>query len=288
MDLKIFLTLFFISINCFAIDSVHVRPPDTSKDKRLLYTNEIIKEALEITKSEYGPTKTIQTPAMNNARALDFLTGNVFKNFVLKLSYGPELDNKPIIPILFPIDLGIVGKRVCFVTKNKKEEFSKIRTLNELKKFTIVQGNLWQDTAILKNSGLKVIETPKHDSLFHLVAKGRMDLFCRGANELWQEYIDNKDQIPDLTYDEAILITYDMPRFLYVHEDNKVLKERLEKGIIELYKSGKLYFIWDKYYKESVMALKLKDRKSIYLDNPFLKNLKFNYKKYYLNDFNNQ
>ena len=58
----------------------------------------------------------------------------------------------------------------------------------------------------------KVVEVSRYESLFRMVAINRFDLFCRGTNELLEEFNAHRD-IPDLTYDEAISIAYPMPRF---------------------------------------------------------------------------
>jgi hypothetical protein len=61
-----------------------------------------------------------------------------------------------------------------------------VQSLEQLKKYTIGQGIGWQDAKILQHNGLNVVDVDAYESLFKMVAAGRIDLFCTGANQLMQ------------------------------------------------------------------------------------------------------
>lgn len=185
----------------------------------------------------------------------------------------------------FPIDLGIVGYRVCFLSKNIKDKVARAKTLETLLQFTHGQGVGWSDTAILENSGMKVMSINSYESLFYLVAANRFDLFCRGANELLDEYNTYKT-IKDLTYDTSMSIAYPLPRFFYTHKSNIKAMERVYKGLITAYKDGSLKKLWLKSYKKSIDFVKLHNRRIHWIENPNLKSIKSNeYRQYFYDPF---
>jgi len=279
--------IFFSSLNSIAVEDVknstiseiHFRAPESSKDIRFDYDTELLKLALEKTKLEYGEFNLKKTPPMNFARALNFVENNSLKNFIIKQSYSDKLLTKDVVYADFPVDLGVVGYRICFVTKEKEKSFENVKSLDELKKFSHGQGKGWLDVDILRNSNLEVTETVVYESLFKMVAKGRIDLFCRGANELFGEFDERKD-LENLIYDKKILIYYPLPRFFISNKANKRLIERVEKGLVIAFKDGSLKKLWDKKYKSYIDRAKLKSRTKIYLENPFIKNNSLKYFKY--------
>jgi hypothetical protein len=102
--------------------------------------------------------------------------------------------------------------------------------VDQLKKYSIGQGIGWADSLILRHNGFRVIEVQNYDSLFKMVAAGRIDLYCRGVNELRKEY-ESYRYITRLTYDESFALAYPLPRFYYMGAFNKDAKERMEVGL---------------------------------------------------------
>jgi hypothetical protein len=80
----------------------------------------------------------------------------------------------------FPIDRGVVGYRVAFVSKETKEKLKSVETIEDLRQFTFLQGTGWQDVDILRKNDFKVIESAYYEPMFKMVARNRADLFIRG------------------------------------------------------------------------------------------------------------
>ena len=119
-----------------------------------------------------------------------------------------------------------------------------------------------------------------------MVISGRIDLFCRGANELHNEYNSYKN-VGDLLYDQSFAIYYALPRYFYLHKKSILAKERIEKGLIAAFADGSLRTLWLKHYLPSIQLANLKKRKIYTIENPLIRLLPKDYDKYFYNPVNN-
>jgi hypothetical protein len=260
---------------------VSLRSPETKDDKREEYNFELVTLALERTRKEYGDYRIAKIPPMNTARSFYSLEEDIYPNLLIELTYQQKLEQKlDLIYVNFPVDLGIVGYRVCFASPAIYPKLKNVRTLDDLKQFSIGQGVAWADSDILRHNGLNVIEISSFNSLFNMVEYGRIDLFCRGANELQPEYDALKDT-GNLLYDEYFVLHYSMPRFYYLNKRNQLAKERIEKGLMIAYQDGSVKALWEKHFLASVEFVKLKQRREFKLENPFITPLQEHYEKYF-------
>jgi hypothetical protein len=251
---------------------------ETELDKRREYPQQLLQLALEKTIDKYGEYKLVPSPMLNTARAIKLAEENKLENFFVRQSVSKDLLNKMgYVP--FPVDLGIVGYRVFFVSPSAKEKLKSVKTIDELKKFTIVQGIGWLDSDILKENGFNVEIGTNYNGLFKMVAENRVDLFPRGANELLIEY-QNFKKIINIQYDKNLLLYYPLPRFFFTHKSNKEAIKRIYEGLIAAYEDGSLLELWNRYYRKSVEFANLKNRKMFKLENPFLTGIDTSYEKY--------
>ncbi len=287
---KIFLGLSLIVASQFAIANsdfvVSYRTPvisDTTSTYHDFYTA-LLKLALEKTRPTYGDYKMKGVPpSMSLLRSLSDAVDNNYPNLTIEVGYEEKLtDSGMLTYINIPIDGGIFGYRVCFTNPAIKEQLKKVNSLNDLRKFTIAQGVGWVDTEILRANGLNVVEISNYDGIFKMVAAGRVDLFCRGANQLKSEVAEFKS-LAKLTYDESFVLVYPLPRFFYLNAKNTLAKERIQTGLQIAFKDGSFKKLWQNHYQSSIDFSKLHQRKHIYLENPLLKNLPLDYKQYFMN-----
>jgi hypothetical protein len=226
---------------------------------------EMVKLSLEETRPKYGNYRLEAVPTiLSLERARYELKRDTYSNlFITAGGIEGQTDNN-LITIDFPVDLGILGYRVCFVNPQLKEKIGKVTSLKELRKYSIGQGTGWPDNAILKHNGFHVIEVPLHSSLLKMVASGRVDLFCRGINELKDEY-DLYHQMGNLVYDESFALVYPFKWNLYLNKNSVLAKERIEAGLKIAHANGSLKRLWLKYYKDNVAFANLKSRHIYYL-----------------------
>jgi hypothetical protein len=276
----VYIPILGISKNIFVYHS-----QDNDKDTRKLYEIEVLKLALDKTIDKYGDYELIPSAKMNIKRAILTLQQNLIENFILKMSATKEFMDE-LSYANFPIDRGVLGYRVSFISPLMKERIKDINTLEELKKLSIGQGVGWLDTEILKYNGFNVKVISNYDGFFYMISLNRIDLFSRGINEILSEY-KSFAHIKNLDYDRTFLLHYPLPRFFFAHKSNQKSIERIEKGLIIAFEDGSLDKLFDKYYKPSIDFLNLKDRKLYMLENPFLEGIDNNYEKYIFNPFKN-
>ncbi|WP_062060898.1 hypothetical protein [Cellvibrio sp. OA-2007] len=259
---------------------VRHRTPQNVGAFRLMYDIDVLRLALEKTRATYGDYQLQAIPPTNVVRTLYSLHNNTYPNLVLGASYDKkleELDDLTYIP--FPLNLGIIGYRICFVNPLIKEEVQQVINLDELRRYTIGQGEGWADVKILRHNGFNVSEVGNYKNLFKMVVGGRFDLLCRGANELMKEY-KQFQHIGNLTYDDSFALVYRLPRFFYLNKNNIALKQRLQEGIKIAYADGSLLKLWRQHNLPSIQFTRLPERKLFFLENPSVNDLPKDYEQY--------
>lgn len=275
------LFVFAAQTRAFAQTVFTHRVPEAYASATPSYEVSVLKLALDKTRDEYGPYEFKPAPQINQNRVLQSIKTDTFPNYFASLGYNEDYNKSPEITyIRFPIDLGVLSYRTCFVSTDMLDEVAKINTLDELRALSIGQGRGWVDVTILKHNGFKVVEAEPYPILFKMVAAHRFDLLCRGANEIKEEY-DRWNKTDGLGYDRHLLIYYPMPIFFYTNSKNKDAIARVTKGLRKAYADGSLLALWRKQHQASVDFAGLNKRKVFRLDNPLVKSIDFDYAKYF-------
>lgn len=92
---------------------------------------------------------------MNKQRAILTLRSNSLENFIIKLSTSKKMVEE-FSYIHFPVDRGIVGYRIAFLSPAMEQKIQTLDSVDSLKKYMIVQGRGWLDTEILRYNGFRV------------------------------------------------------------------------------------------------------------------------------------
>jgi len=271
--MRLYLSLFFytllFTLNASADSVFTYRDKESKHDTRHDYDRKLMELALQKTEQKYGPFKL--QPSMegaNEKRVVMLALSGVYENFFFKAAASAEMLEK-FAYVPFPIDRGIVGYRVAFVSEQTKNKLASVKTLEDLKQFSILQGVGWHDTKILEQSGFKVIQFGHYDPMFKMIANNRADLFTRGANEIRSEWLTHYN-MKNLTYDETILLHYPFPRFLFTQKNNTKAIERITEGIMMAYEDGSLLELWNHEYQASIDFSSLKTRRVFELNNPVM------------------
>lgn len=253
------------------------RAPYSDGDKHHIYSTQLLRLALEKTRKEYGDFTLRPIPRRNYARAVKAAVDDAYPNLIIETSYEQALTHHAKLDFInFPMDLGVLGYRVCFINPELKASGKQIATLEQLRQYSFVHGVGWADTIIFRHNGLKVQEIENFNGIFLMVIGGRVDFFCRGANEILGE-LEQFSNLKELTIDEQFLLVYPLPRFFYLNGNNKLAKKRIELGLQRAYADGSLQALWKANFLPSLELVGLAQRKVIRLENPLLGNLKLSF-----------
>ncbi|WP_432452335.1 MULTISPECIES: hypothetical protein [unclassified Agarivorans] len=274
------LTLYFVglSFSSLATTIYTCRGKESPNDIRAEYDIALFRLALDKTVSTHGEYQLNIIPNMNTSRGLKAALANTWPNFFTKQSVSKKrLEQLSYVD--FPVDLGVVGYRIFFVSPQAKDKLDEVENIEQLKSFTIGQGIGWLDSEILKHNGFRVILGSPYESLFKMVAKGRFDLFSRGSNEIYAEYQVHQS-IGDLLIDKRLALYYPLPRFFFSHHSNVEATQRIKQGLLMAYDDGSLMKLWNQYYADSIRLVELKNRKIFQIENPFLQGIDNSYQQY--------
>lgn len=249
---------------------VTLRAPDSDTDMRNDYIRDAVQLALDKTRGSDGPYQLQLSPLMNKSRALLEAARRAVPNFLV--ATGPEVGRAAgLVPVLFPIHLGVNRYRVCFVHAPRQAAVrAAVRAADGLAAVAAlrhVQGRDWADVAVMRANGFKVVEVNTYEGLFDLVAVGRADLFCRNVLEVGHE-IQAHQGVKGLALDDSLLLSYDLPQYLYTHPDNRVAIDRIERGLRLAFADGSLQALLRRYLQPSLARLNLPQRKLFTLETP--------------------
>lgn len=243
------------------------------------YDKSLLILALEKTKPTHGDYRLNPLPYIPGPRRVEALHQNAIPNLVSVRGYSLDASHQALRHIHFPVELGALGWRICFVHRDNQAKIAAATTLKELTQYNIIQGAGWSDNDILRANGFKVLELIDYSNLIKMVAGKRADLFCRGFNELPSE-LDYLVTFKNITYDQSFVLVYKMPLFFYLNKENEALALRLEQGLAIAYKDGSIHKLWLEYFKTSIEFSKFPKRKIFLLENPNLKSLNPDFEKF--------
>lgn len=250
------------------------RSPYAPGDTHHEYSTALLQLALDKTRADYGDYRLNPIPPRNYARALKALVDDSYPNLVIETSYEQSLTRDGNLTFInFPMDLGVLGYRVCFMNPKLKAAGLDVKTLKDLLPYTFVHGVGWADTIIFRHNGLKVREIDNYDAIFLMVIGGRVDFFCRGVNEVLGEK-EQFSHLDNLIIDDQFMLVYPLPRFFYFNAKSKLAQERIEAGLKRAYSDGSLQSLWKSYYHASLDHVQLKGRRIIRMQNPLMRDLK--------------
>ncbi|MEO3691197.1 hypothetical protein [Roseateles paludis] len=245
---------------------VTLRAPDTASDRRRDYARDAIQLALERTAATYGPYRLVDSSPMNKRRALLSAQANEPANFLITASPAAT-QGLGLAVVPFPVYLGINGYRVCFAPRERLPELARIRNLDDMARFRHVQGREWPDVAVLRANGQQVIEAPNYETMFEMVALNRADLFCRSLHEIAAEAAAHA-HLSDLAIEPHLLLHYELPQYLHTHPSNRVLIERVTRGLERCYADGSLQALLRRHLKPAIDQLQVAKRQVLELKPP--------------------
>ncbi|UOF02524.1 hypothetical protein [Bdellovibrio reynosensis] len=241
-------------------------------DTRYTYHWDLLKAALEATKEKYGAYTLKPSVRMTEDRQVRELRSNSKKLTVMIRETSIEREQE-LETVRIPIDKNLIGYRVLLINKKDKKTFDSIKTLDQLKKIPMRQGEGWGDIAILEQAGFNVIKEVYYDRIFeNLIFSDHTTAFPRGVTEVQDEFAARKNRLPNLAIEDNIMMFYSLPTYFWFPktEDGKKLAQRTKEGLEKLIDSGEFDKKFNQYYGKVIDQLNLKKRKLFKVNNPFL------------------
>lgn len=229
-------------------------PPTSGKDTRIAYYVELLE--LVMRKSGVAFEMKPFATSMVGARVVKALAAGqgLTVSWIVRQK---ELDEE-LLPVPHELDHGILGTRLLLIRARDKEAFGRIRSLEQLRRFSAGQQRDWLDTRVLRTNHLPVVPAALYASLFEMLAAGRFDYCPRGVGEIWAEAQQYASL--DLIVEPTLALRYPFETRFYVSRSNPVLAQALEKGLLAAQADGSMERLFERYNGEALRRARLHER----------------------------
>ena len=268
--------LLLLCVLCAAASAEPMRfvypPPEAAGDERHLYYWQLLDAALSSNRDKYGDYSAtpFALPMSVQRGAAEVESGGRRVNIISRAT-NRDLE-KRLLPVRIPLDKGLLGVRLFLIMPETQRRLDQVRTLADLRRFTIGQSSSWSDVAILQSAGFKLVLADGYLPLFSMLGAKRFDLFSRGAIEIDAELVSNQDSVPGLMIDKRLLLYYPMPRYFFVPRtpEGERMAQRIDDGLQRLRRSGEFERRYQAWKKLVLKDLELSGRTVFRLPNPEL------------------
>jgi len=243
--------------------------PESARDVRYLYHWNILRTALEKTAPQWGDYLMVASDTMTEQRQQLELMNATGKLNVMYLSTTPEFERK-LIGIHIPVDKNLSGYCVFLIRDGEQARFAKVRTLDDLRRFSYGLGLGWVDVGILHANRFNVVTGSSYDGLFGMLEQKRFDVFLRSTTEVLDEYEKQKGKENRLAIEKTILFYYPLPMYFWFPKtaEGRRLAARAEEGMRMMIADGTYDQIFDRYHRKKIETLRLEGRKLFTIKNP--------------------
>lgn len=244
---------------------------ESSTDHRYDYHWAVFKAALEATRSKFGSYTLTKVEPMTEARAISEIMSPSGQINTMVLDSTSQLE-RDLLPVKIPVDKGLIGYRVFLIRDQDQSRFSRVKTLDDLRKFSIGQGKDWSDVAIYERGGFHVVKSTSYEGLFDMLAAGRFDAFGRGVTEVLPELEEHKGRLPSLSIEKSVLLYYPMPFYFWFPKNDWGTRNarRVQEGMQIIVANGTLDKMFTSQFDPVIKALQLKGRTLLRIPNPDL------------------
>ncbi|WP_317204055.1 hypothetical protein [Janthinobacterium sp.] len=258
--------LLCLSMACARADSVIYPRHQAAHDPQLDYALALLRLALEKSGAHYTLRQSERVMVQSRViQEIHDATGSVD---VLWTMTTREREAE-LLPVRIPIDRGLIGWRVALLNAARPQLLQNVRTVEQLARFGAGQMRDWPDTAILRQGGLRVLDTSTtYEGLFQQLAVGRIDYFPRSVIEAGQELADHA-ALP-LALDANLLIHYPSAFYFFVGKQRPALARDIERGLERALADGSFEALFQRHYGKLGEQLKLRRRHVLELKNAAL------------------
>lgn len=262
-------TLAILSSQAVAEDIVKISVGKSSQDTRAIYTDAILRQALELSADKFGPYQIEKRSSTGTPiRTMQEVRRGSIIN--MAMAYTTREWESETIPIRIPIRLGALNYRLLLIDKENQHLFDDITTVDELRALKAGLRNGWATGEVLKAKGFNVVEGISYDGLFEMLDKGRFDYIPRGFHEVYDEMYARQVKLPNLTVENHLVLFIPAPYYIFVSPKEPRLAERLEYGLERMVEQDAIRTTFMKFYSHSFKISDLGNRTLINIGNPEL------------------
>lgn len=246
--------------------------PESEQDVRYQYPYELLHQALEHTRADFGPYELQLSPDVLNRQRMILELGRLEGRIQITSLVSTDELEQQLQPIRIPIDKGLLGYRLLLIRKEDQPRFARIDSLDALKRLRTGLGDTWSVTPAFRNAGFSVVTSSDYEALFAMLAGNRFDAFPRGVDEIGPEWQARHDRLPNLSIEDNLLLYLPAPRYFFTGNTpaGRALAKRIETGLTRMRADGTFDALFDDYRAKVLKGISLKGRRLFVLENPVL------------------
>lgn len=251
-------------------DSLRFLGGEDPKDRRLLYSSELLSHIVRNSEDRFGPIELVEVrPSANlpQQRALASLDAEGLLDVVFSMESNDR--NQRYLKIDQSLDHGLLGSRVLLVRAADLPRFRQITSLKQLRQWSVGLGHDWPDVEIMRHNGFQVVTGPSYEGLFNMLPLKRFDFMSRSSLEFVSELKRFPEQ--EIRWVPGLILNYPAPLRLYVAKSKTALAQRLEYGLQRTKELGQFDTLFNKYHAEALRLLQQYPNPTVLtLTNPLL------------------
>lgn len=242
-------------------------------DPHLAFARELVRAALD---AAAFPAAFVDAPLCNEHRKIALLKQGLTHIDLmpatparLKLAQKGEL-----LMLAVPLDRGLLGYRLNLLLEKKRSLLKNVRSVQDLRRFTMGQGEGWMDVEIYRAAGIptKEVTAWRNAEFVEQMRAGYFELFPLGLEEALHYFLPHFQKYqPQLMADPYILVRYPWFRFVWVSPkapNAAQLYEALEKGFGIIADNGVFLEVYSEH-KAALDSAVIQKRRVVELTNPF-------------------
>ncbi|WP_440903200.1 amino acid ABC transporter substrate-binding protein [Catenovulum sp. SX2] len=258
------MALCFISTEAFS-KSIIYPPPLGEWDKQHNYPITLLTKALNRADPEYQLELYEQT--IDQEQALNLLYRN-------QVDVVWTMTNKQrealYLPVRIPLTKGLSGWRLFLIKPEHQHLFDNVKSHNQLKLYTAVQGQDWPDEEILQRNQLKLVTKPAYVDLIDVLTSGQAQYFPRGVFEIWSEAEQFQAQGHNVKVESSLALYYPTALYFFVNRNNSQLAASIESGLKQLLATGEFDLMFNHAFADAIDKTNFTQRRILRLNNPSL------------------
>ncbi len=237
--------------------------PKNQHDVMFEYPLQLLKLAIEQSKAPIGLASS--SKYLPEKRALYKLRNKDGVDILWSLT--SEQNEEDFLAIKIPLFKGLSGWRVPLISEEHQVPTETIKSVEDLKQYTVIQGSDWPGRFIFEANNIAVHHAYQEKSRFEMLSKKRGDMLFRsvvasGADKKLQEEFGVK-------IDSKLLVRYPSAVYFFVHKGNQELASYIKGGLEVAVENGSFDRLFYKMVMPVIERSELNKRVILDIDNPF-------------------